>query len=176
MPKKAPGKLNHAQGKVKWQILCVLSFKWFIFILFLPSSIGRNGAALDLINPIWKGINLERAGEKKPIPSPEMRVSALRTKTHPQGLQGADSCWEWPSDGTSEPSRHVTVIRMWLKLVQLHLSTYIPTSFPSCLSLLMAYSVLEGNGQWEKPTREQPKIDFGDGTQKQTSIWGVAAA
>lgn len=114
------------------------------------------GAVLDLINPIWKlGINFGKGWEKKkPNPSPE------RTKTHPQGFQGADSCWESPADCTSEPSKHVTVIRMWLKLVQLHLSTYIPTSFPSCLSLLMAYSVLQGNGQWAKTTKEQPKIWF----------------
>lgn len=46
-------------------------------------------------------------------------------------------------DVTSEPSKQVTVMRMWLKLVQLHLNTYIPASFPSCRSLLMAYSVLE---------------------------------
>lgn len=45
---------------------------------------------------------------------------------------------------TSDFSEQVTVMRMLSKSVQLHRSTYIPSSLPSCRSLLMAYSVLEG--------------------------------
>jgi hypothetical protein len=44
---------------------------------------------------------------------------------------------------TSDFSKQVTVMRMLSKSVQLHLSTYIPSSLPSCRSLLIAYSVLE---------------------------------
>lgn len=44
-------------------------------------------------------------------------------------------------------SKQVTVIRMLSKSVQLHLSTYIPSSLPSCRSLLMAYSVQIGPWQ-----------------------------
>lgn len=67
-----------------------------------------------------------------------------------------DYCWECHTWRTSEPSKQVTVMRMWLKFVQLHLNTYIPASFPSCRSLLMAYSVLkESTCKWIKPSNEQ---------------------
>lgn len=51
---------------------------------------------------------------------------------------------------TSGFSKQVTVMRMLSKSVQLHRSTYIPSSLPSCRNLLMAYSVLEGERQREK--------------------------
>lgn len=47
-------------------------------------------------------------------------------------------------------------MRMLSKSVQLHLSTYIPSSPPSCRNLLMAYSVLEGErGKGRKSSYQQ---------------------
>ena len=70
--------------------------------------------------------------------------------------------WIWPepvSQLTSDFSKQVTVMRMLSKSVQLHRSTYIPSSLPSCRSLLMAYSVLEGERGRESeltPNRSTP--------------------
>ena len=155
-----------------------MSLKSWISIMFMHSFIAMNGNVLDVMNHICRySIFAEIAQEPRENEAMSTRIPPLLhqlsnkdksicLKEHKYINMDyrellvfsslSDYCWECPTWRTSEPSKQVTVMRMWLKFVQLHLNTYIPASFPSCRSLLMAYSVLkESMYKWGKPTNEQ---------------------